>query len=132
MIRHVEKQSKRGCFACGEKGHFWNNCPNTTKLKKRRTKGKELTSVKTWDDSSSEYEPKRSLRHCSSSHTSCSSHKCLMTRGNTSILSSSDSDSKDEDKPSVDKLVHAIRFFEDICTKQKAQLKVLQSKLTSS
>jgi hypothetical protein len=50
-------QRKRGCFACGEKSHFWDNCPNSVEPKKRRSKGKALTSVKTWDDSSSEDEP---------------------------------------------------------------------------
>jgi hypothetical protein len=52
-----KKQRKRGCFACGEKGHFWDNCSNSTKPKKRKSKGKVLTMVKTWDDSSSEDEP---------------------------------------------------------------------------
>jgi hypothetical protein len=65
----------------------------------------------------------RSHNHRSSSHSSRSSHKCLMARGNTSIPSSSDSDN--EDKPSVGELAHVINFFEDICTKQKAQLKCL-------
>jgi hypothetical protein len=57
-----------------------------------------------------------------------------MAKGNTSIPSySDDSDSdSDDDKPSVDELVHAVKFFEDVCTKQKAQLKVLKSKLLSS
>ena len=54
-------------------------------------------------------------------------------RGKTSIPSSSDdNDSNDERKPSIDELVHAVKFFEDVCTKQKAQLKVLKSKLLSS
>jgi hypothetical protein len=57
-----------------------------------------------------------------------------MARGNTSIPSSSDdSDSdSDDDKPSVDELMHVIKFFEDVYTKQKVQLKVLKSKLLSS
>jgi hypothetical protein len=42
-----KKQIKRGCFACGEKGHFRDNCPNSAEPKKRRSKGKTLTSVKT-------------------------------------------------------------------------------------
>jgi hypothetical protein len=50
-----------------------------------------------------------------------SSHKYLMARGNTSIPSSSDSD--DEDKPFVDELVHAVKFLEDVCTKQKNSIK---------
>jgi hypothetical protein len=81
---------------------------------KRRSKGKVLTSVKTWDDSSSEDEPPRSHDHRSSSR---SLHKCLMARVNTSIPSSSDRDSDDEDKPSVDELMHVLNFFEDVCTK---------------
>jgi hypothetical protein len=52
-----KRQRKRGCFACGEKGHFRDNCPTMAKPKKERSKGKALTSVKTWDDSSSEDEP---------------------------------------------------------------------------
>jgi hypothetical protein len=46
-----KKQRKRRCFACGEKGHFKENCPNMTEPKKSRSKSKALTSVKTWDDS---------------------------------------------------------------------------------
>jgi hypothetical protein len=95
---------------------------------KRRRNDKAFTSVKTLDDSSSEDEPPRSHDH----HTlSCSSSlKCL----NSSITSSSDdSDSDDEDKPtSVDELAHTVKFFKGVCTKQKAQLKVLKSKLVSS
>jgi hypothetical protein len=102
---------------------------------KRRSKGKALTSVKTWDNSSSEDDPPRTRSHHSSSHSSRSSHKCLMARGKTSIPSSSDdSDDEcdDEGKPSVDELVHTVKFFEDVCTKQKAQLKTLKNKLISS
>jgi hypothetical protein len=35
-------------------------------------------------------------------------------------------------EPSLDELAHAIKFFEDVCTKQKAQLKTLKNKLISS
>jgi FtsZ-binding cell division protein ZapB len=60
----------------------------------------------------------------------------LMTRGKTSIPSSSDDSSSDdgegEGKPSLDELVEAVKFFEDVCTKQKAQLKTLKNKLISS
>jgi hypothetical protein len=57
-----------------------------------------------------------------------------MIRGKTSIPSSSDdSDSdSDDDKPFVDELVHVIKFFEDVCTKQKVQHKVLKHKLLGS
>jgi hypothetical protein len=51
-----KKQRKRGCFACGEKGHFRDNCPTMAEPKKR-SKGKALTSVKIRDDSLSEDEP---------------------------------------------------------------------------
>jgi hypothetical protein len=54
------------------------NCPNMAEPTKRRSKGKILTSVKTWDDSSCEDEPPRTRNHRSSSQ---SSHKCLMPRG---------------------------------------------------
>jgi hypothetical protein len=130
-----KKQRKRGCFACGEKGHFGDNCPTTAEPKKERSKGKALTSVKTWDDSSSEDEPPRTRSHRSSSRSSRSSHKCLMARGKMSIPSSSDESSSDDEgegKPSVDELAEAIKIFQDVCTKQKAQLKTLKNKLISS
>jgi hypothetical protein len=41
----MKKQRKRGCFTCGENGHFRDNCPTMAKLKKERSKGKALTSV---------------------------------------------------------------------------------------
>jgi FtsZ-binding cell division protein ZapB len=37
-----------------------------------------------------------------------------------------------EGKPSLDELVEAVKFFEDVCTKQKDQLKTLKNKLISS
>jgi hypothetical protein len=119
-----KKQRKRGCFACGEKGHFRDNCPNMVEPKKR-SKGKVLTSVKTWDDSSSEDDPPRTHSHHSSSRSSRSSHKSRMATGKSSIPSSSD-DSDGEGKPSLDELMHTIKFFEDVYTKQKAQLKILK------
>jgi hypothetical protein len=81
------------------------------KPKKERSKGKALTSVRTWDDSSSEDEPPRTCSHRSSSR---SSHKCLMARGKMSIPSSGDDISSDDDgegKPSVDELAEAVTFF---------------------
>jgi hypothetical protein len=75
-----KKQRKRGCFTCGEKGHFRDNCPTMAEPKKERSKGKALTSVRTWDDSSSEDESPRTRSHRSSSRSSRSSHKCLMAR----------------------------------------------------
>jgi hypothetical protein len=102
---------------------------------KRGSKDKALTSVKTWDDSSSEDDPPRTRNNRSSSRSLRPSPKCLMARGKTSISSSSDdSDSEcdDEGKPSIDELAHDVKFFEDVCTKQKAQLKTLKNKLISS
>jgi hypothetical protein len=58
-----------------------------------------------------------------------------MARGNKSIPSSSDgssSDDKGEGKPSTDELAEGVKFFQDVCTKQKAQLKTLKNKLISS
>jgi hypothetical protein len=81
-----KKQRKRGCFACRVMGHFRDRCPNMAEPTKERSKGKALTSIKTWDDSSSEDEPLRTHRHRSSSW---SSRKCLMSRGKMSIPSSS-------------------------------------------
>jgi hypothetical protein len=124
-----KKQRKRGCFACGEKGHFRDNCPIMAEPKKESSKGKTLTSVRTWDDSSSEDEPPRTRSHRSSSCSSRSSRKCLMGRGKMSIPSSSDDSSSDDEgegKPSVDELSEAVKFFQDVCTKQKAQLKTLK------
>jgi hypothetical protein len=115
-----KKQRNRGCFACGEKGHFRDNCPNMAKPTKGRRKGKALTSVKTWDDFSSEDEPPRTHSHRSSSRSSWSSRKCLMARDKMSIPSSSDdssSDNEGEGKPSLDELAEAVIFFEDVYTK---------------
>jgi hypothetical protein len=57
-----------------------------------------------------------------------------MARGKMSIPSSSNDSSSDdgEGKPSVDELAEAVKFFQDVCTKQKAQLKTLKNKLISS
>jgi hypothetical protein len=109
-----KKQIKGGCFACGEKGHFKDNCPTMAEPKKERSKGKALTSVKIWDDSSSEDEPPRTRSHRSSSRSSQSSHKCLMARGKMSIPSSSDESSSDDEgegKPSIDELGKVVKFF---------------------
>jgi hypothetical protein len=81
---------------------------------KMESKSKALTSVKTWDDSSSEDEPPRTHSHWSSSRSSRSSRKCLMARGKISIPSSSDKSSSDDEgegKPSVDELAEAVKFF---------------------
>jgi hypothetical protein len=59
-----------------------------------------------------------------------------MARGKMSIPSSSNesssSDDEGEEKSSVDEHVEAVKFFQDVCTKQKAQLKTLKNKLISS
>jgi hypothetical protein len=130
-----KKQRKRGCFACWEKGHFRDNCPNMAGATKRRSKGKALTSVKTWDDSTSKDDPPRTHSYHSSSRSSWSSHKFLMVRGKTSISSysdESDDECGEEKNLSLDELAHAVKFFEDVCTKQKAQLKTLKNKLIVS
>jgi hypothetical protein len=109
-----KKQRKRGCFACRVKGHFRDNCPTMAEPKKERSKGKELTSVKTWDDSSIEDEPPRKRSHRSSSCSSRSLRKCLMARGKMSIPSSSyesSSDDEGEGKPSIDELAEAVKYF---------------------
>jgi hypothetical protein len=130
-----KKQKKRGCFTCGKKGHFRDSCPNMAEPKKGRSKGKAL-SVKTWDDSSSEDEPSRTHNHRSSSRSSRPSHKCLMARGKMSITSSNDDSSSDggegEGKPSLDEHEEAVKFFEDVCTKQNTQLKTLKNKFINS
>ena len=52
------EQRKRGCYGCGELGHFVEACPNkpTPKTKKKTCKNQALTSIRSWDDSSSEEE----------------------------------------------------------------------------
>jgi FtsZ-binding cell division protein ZapB len=58
-----------------------------------------------------------------------------MARGKMSIPSSSDESSSDDEgegKPAVDELAEAVNFFQDVCTRKKAQLKTLKSKLISS
>jgi hypothetical protein len=58
-----------------------------------------------------------------------------MARGKMSISSSSyesSSDDEGEGKPSIDELAEAVKFFQDVCTKQKTQLKTLKNKLISS
>jgi hypothetical protein len=130
-----KRQRKRECFACGEKSHFRDNCPIIAEPKKERSKGKALTSVKTWDDSSSEDEPPRTRSHQSSSRSSRSSRKCLMARSKMSIPSTSDESSSDDEgegKPSINELAEAVKFLQDVCTKQKAQLKTLKNKFISS
>ena len=52
-----------------------------------------------------------------------------------SIPSSSDESSSNDEgegNPSVDELAEAVTFFQDVCSKQKAQLKNLKNKLISS
>jgi hypothetical protein len=53
---------------------------------------------------------------------------------NNNFLSddSSSDDDEGEGKPSLDELAKAVKFFEDVWTKQKAQLKNLKNKLISS
>jgi hypothetical protein len=58
-----------------------------------------------------------------------------MARGKMSIPSSSNDSSSDDEgegKPSVDELAEAVKYFQDVCTKQKSQLKILKNKLISS
>jgi hypothetical protein len=58
-----------------------------------------------------------------------------MARGKMSIPSSTDDSSSDDEgegKPSLDELAEAVNFYEDVCSKQKAQLKTLKNKLISS
>jgi hypothetical protein len=52
-----------------------------------------------------------------------------MGKGKSQDPSSSDDECDGEGKPSLDELAHAVKFFEDVCTKQNAQLKNLKNKL---
>jgi hypothetical protein len=58
-----------------------------------------------------------------------------MARGKMSMPSSSDDSNSDdgegEGKSSLDEFAEVVNFFEDVCTKQKAQLKTLKNKLIS-
>jgi hypothetical protein len=53
-------QRKKGYFCCGEIRQFVEDCPNKPKpkdiKKARRVRRQGLTTIKTWDDSSSEEE----------------------------------------------------------------------------
>jgi hypothetical protein len=73
------RQRKKGCSSCGKKGHFVEDCPNkpTPKTKKKACKAKALTTIKTWDDSSSEDEAQHK-RHDRKHSSSSSAHVCLM------------------------------------------------------
>ena len=108
-------------------------CPNmpTPKTKNKAIKAKHqaLTTIKTWDDSSSEDEAqhkRNGLKHSSSS----TSHACLMARDNKSS-SSSDSDSDDE-LPSYEQIVQDNINYAKACTSQQKKLKVLKENLDSS
>ena len=54
-----------------------------------------------------------------------------MTRGNKSS-SSSESDRDDDDKPSYEKLVEKVQFFNEICIKQREQISELKKKHTKT
>jgi hypothetical protein len=79
-LHQSKKKTNKGCYRCGEKGNFIEVCPNkpTPKTKKaRKAKHLALTTIKTWDDSSSEDEAQykgSGHKHSSSS----TSHVCLM------------------------------------------------------
>jgi hypothetical protein len=126
-----KEQRKKGCYGCGKKGHFVEVCPNksTSKTRRKACKDKALTSLRSWDDSSSEDEvqlKRRGHKHSSSS----SSRVCLMAQDNESSFSS-ESDSDDE-MPSLNELVQENLKYTKICTRQQKKLKMLQEKLDSS
>jgi hypothetical protein len=95
--------------------------------KTERSKGKALTSVKTWDDSSSEDELQG--RAATNPHHTHHGHhrKCLMARGKMSIPYSSDESSSDDEgegKPSVDELAEAVKFFKMYALNKRLNLKL--------
>ena len=95
----------------------------TPKTKKKVCKDKALTSIRSWNDSSSEGEDhhrRRGHRYSSSS----TSHVCLMARGNKKHIPS-DSDNDDE-LPSYDEIVQENLNFAKVCTSQQKKLKMLK------
>ncbi|XP_066333144.1 uncharacterized protein [Miscanthus floridulus] len=128
------EQRKKGCYGCGKRGHFVEDCPTnkpTPKDKKmvRKAKRQSLTSIKTWDDSSSEDEAQHK-RHGRKQSSSSTSRVCLMAQGNESS-SSSDSDSDDE-LPSYDQLVQDNLKYAKACTSQQKKINELKAKVDSS
>ena len=73
------EQRKKGCYGCGELGHFVEVYPNkpTPKTMKKPCKDKALTSIRSWDDSSSE-EEEHHKRHGHKHSSSSTSRVCLM------------------------------------------------------
>ena len=126
------EQRKKWCYGCGELGHFVEVCPNNTtpKTKKKLCKDKVLTSIRSWDNSSSEKEhhKRRGHKHSSSS----TSRVCLMAWVNKKpIPSDSDNDSDDE-LPSYDEIMQENLNFAKVCTSQQKKLEKLKEKLDSS
>lgn len=127
-----EHKERRDTLVAVQRGTLWRDCPNnsTPKTKKKACKAKALTTIKTWDNSSSENEAQHKRRSHKRS-SSRSPHVCLMARSNIETPSSSESDSDDDEKPSYEELAQTIKFFVEICTKQKKQLSELNSKYAS-
>jgi hypothetical protein len=127
------EQRKKGCYGCGELGHFVEVCPNnpTPKTKKKACKDKALTSIRCWDDFSSEEEDHH--KRCGHKHSSSSSsHMCLMAQGNKSSSSSSENDiDSDDELPSYEQLVQENLKYTKSCTSQQKKLNLLK-KLDSS
>jgi hypothetical protein len=101
--------------------------------KKRRSKGKALTTIKTWDDSLSEDDPQGAavvaFHHAFHDHNIDTlwqevKHKTHLLVMIVMMIV--------EGKPSLDELVQIVNFFEDVCTKQKAPLNTLKNKVLSS
>ena len=79
FINQRNEQRKKGCYGCGELGHFVKVCPNKTtpKTKKKACKDKAITSIRSWDDSSSEEEDHH--KRCGHRHSSSSTSRvCLV------------------------------------------------------
>lgn len=105
FINQRRRQRKKGCFGSGEIGHFVEDCPNKPKpkdKKEREGKDKWLTTMKMWDDSSSDETHPKSCHHRKAS--SSSSHTCLMAKGKIE----NESDSDVIDNPSYDDLANIV------------------------
>jgi hypothetical protein len=76
---------------------------------------KDLTTIKTYNDSSSEDEAQQKRHDHNIHHHTNSYHMCLMAWGNSEDTPTSDNDSNsdsDDENPSNEELAQEVKFFE--------------------